>query len=119
MSEQLGGGGGGGDSNNNNDAAMEPSGRRSHKNIAGGNKTTTSSRGGGRSTHHPFIAVLGRPTYTKFPGLEDTDFGDGVPEGAVVRRACDVLREHFEKKEILKARVNFMLYQARCVYYVQ
>lgn len=55
---------------------------------------------------------MGRPTFIEFPGLEDTHFGDTVADGAATH-ACGVLREHFEKKEVLKARVNFMLYQAR------
>lgn len=66
--------------------------------------------GTGTNHHNPVVAVFGRPTYAVFPGLEDTEFGDGEFErDATV--GCAVLREHFEKKEVLKARVNFMLYQ--------
>lgn len=66
---------------------------------------------------NPPIAVLGRPNYVDFPGLEDTHFGEGVAEGGVTL-ACAVLRDHFEKKEVLKARVNFLLYQVGRVSYL-
>lgn len=56
--------------------------------------------------------MLGRPNHDSFPGLEDTHFGEGVEEGGA-KVACEVLRGHFEKKEVLKARVNFLLYQVR------
>ncbi|CAM9425409.1 unnamed protein product, partial [Hapterophycus canaliculatus] len=59
---------------------------------------------------NPPIAVLGRPNHVDFPGLEDTHFGEDVVEGSVTF-ACAVLRDHFEQKEVLKARVNFLLYQ--------
>ena len=49
--------------------------------------------------------------YVEFPGLEDTHFWDVVPEGPATSAKCEVLRRHFEKKEALKARVNFFLYQ--------
>ena len=70
--------------------------------------------GGGQGTHHhnQAVAVLGRPTYVDFPGLGDTPFGDVVPEGSTAS-ACEVLRGHFEKKEELKARANFLLYQVK------
>lgn len=61
---------------------------------------------------NPPIAVLGRPNHANFPGLEDTHFGEGTEERGVTV-ACAVLRSHFEKKEVLKARVNFLLYQVR------
>lgn len=62
--------------------------------------------------HNQAIAVLGRPTYVDFPGLGDTPFGDVVPEGSTAS-ACEALRGHFEKKEALKARANFLLYQVK------
>lgn len=72
--------------------------------------------GGHRSARgsrlNPPIAVFGRPNHAIFPGLEDTHFGEGVEEGGATA-ACEVLRSHFEKKEVLKARVNFLLYQVR------
>lgn len=67
----------------------------------------------GRPNNPQVIAVLGRPTYTEFLGLEDTHIGAGgtLELGAI--QACAVLREHFAKKEALMARVNFMLYQVK------
>lgn len=78
------------------------------KRRRGGNKSPVHGNEGPRQV----IAVLGRPTFIQFPGLEDTHFEDTVTDGAATH-ACGVLREHFEEKEVLKARVNFMLYQAR------
>lgn len=59
---------------------------------------------------NPPIAVLGKPNHVDFPGLDDTGFGDNVDDGRAIA-ACEDLRVHFEKKEVLKARVNFLLYQ--------
>lgn len=97
-----------------------------HKNVWQGRKSSAplssrgedSSGGGANSSPvataataiNPPIAVLGRPNRVDFPGLEDTQFGEGVGGGGAMV-ACNVLRCHFEKKEVLKARVNFLLYQ--------
>ncbi|CAM9303164.1 unnamed protein product [Ectocarpus fasciculatus] len=86
------------------------SGRRSHHNGGGGNRGGSVSAAAAAATGSPPIAVLGRPNYVVFPGLRDTDFGEDVPDGGATF-ACEVLRDHFEKKEVLKARVNFLLYR--------
>lgn len=76
-------------------------------------------------TNHPVLTVLGRPTYEPFPGVETTHFGENVPAEGATAYACEMLRQHFEQKEALKARVNFLAYQARkkktrlCFYYHQ
>ncbi|CAN0281875.1 unnamed protein product, partial [Ectocarpus sp. 12 AP-2014] len=85
------------------------SSRRSHHNVGGGDRGGSASAAAAAAASPP-IAVLGRPNYVVFPGLRDTDFGEDVPNGGVTF-ACEVLRDHFEKKEVLKARVNFLLYR--------
>lgn len=67
------------------------------------------------------IAVLGRPNFFLFPGLEETHFGgdcitsskshrvNGAME--LARQACAALREYFETKVVRTARVNLILYQ--------
>eukprot|EP00752_Nemacystus_decipiens_P014275 g12696.t1 len=84
------------------DRIAEPLNGGGHRSTRRGQHTTT--------VFNPPIAVLGRPNHVNFPGLEDTHFGEGVQEGGA-KVACEVLRGHFEKKEVLKARVNFLLYQ--------
>ncbi|CAM9821927.1 unnamed protein product, partial [Ectocarpus sp. 4 AP-2014] len=85
------------------------SGRRSHHNVGGGDRGGSAAAAAAAAASPP-IAVLGRPNYVVFPGLRDTDFGEDVPDGGATF-ACEVLRDHFEKKEVLKARVNFLLYR--------
>lgn len=87
---------------------------RSCPQIAEGKRSEPlkSAKSSSKTVHDPVVAVHGRPTYSAFPGVEATHFGGGVPQGALVH-ACGVLREKFEQKEMLKARVNFLLYQAR------
>lgn len=90
------------------------SGRRSHHNRGGEDRGGSVSAAVAAASSPP-IAVLGRPNYAVFPGLRDTDFGEDVPDGGATF-ACEVLRDHFEKKEVLKARVNFLLYRvSACV----
>lgn len=86
------------------DRIAEPLNGGGHRSTRRGRLATT--------PFNPPIAVLGRPNHAIFPGLEDTHFGEGVEEGGA-KVACEVLRGHFEKKEVLKARVNFLLYQVR------
>lgn len=85
------------------------SGGRSHHSGGGGDRGGSASAAAAAAASPP-IAVLGRPNYVVFPGLRDTDFGEDVPDGGATF-ACEVLRDHFEKKEVLKARVNFLLYR--------
>lgn len=64
------------------------------------------------STVNRVLKIIGRPSYEPFPGVDDTKFGYRIQEGTTAY-ACEMLQEHFEEKEALKARVNFLLYQAR------